>query len=393
MGSLQEGALLHPGDMYAQSLNVEGFLRLSADLNLQLQAKQSSQRALAHLILGRARVPDALPLMDTIGYLREGYGDRRRKNGPLAILHPLRTAAILSRSMEQPTVLDLLSALLHDKEEDIRLEDVGQVKWERLQRQFDALRERIDQDHRWFLGERISLLARQPGQGYHEYLARIVSKARQMVDLLHCKLADRLDNTLDIAVQGRGGQERAFFETAFGILFLPNYLVPIPPYDLPPDEDACVLLMSQLYKNTVLLSILRVEGLDGLDEPTGRLFAALAEVSRAQAQWVTMEALCCFVEDGQARRRLLAEAMAYCQDGGISTVTARRPFGTLDGTFLDRFAVVDDAERKRLLAELYWDREMLVRLMLLFVAIFTCFLNDRGYYVRGIDRNGLRPVA
>ena len=384
---------MEPGGTSLRSLTVEGYLRLSADINLQLQARHLSRRALLRLILGRAEVSHQAPLIEAITYLRDGYCDRRRKNGPLAILHPLRTAALLSHTMEQPTILDLLSALLHDKEEDLRVEDVGAEEFGRLQTAFEAMRQTIDQDHQWFLGERMAILARKPGQSYYAYLGQIVGKARQMIDLLHTKLADRLDNTFDIAVQGRGAQERTFFETAFGALFLPGYQLPAQEFELPPDEETCVLLLSQLFKNAVFMSVLRMEQLDDLDETTAALFAALADVSRAQAQWVTLETFHTFIRDPAARLKVLEETMKYCQSGGIGAVTTRERGGSLDGTFLDRFAVADDHVRKVQLAAVYREPELLARLMVLFVAIFTCFINDSSYYIRGIDPDGLRAVG
>jgi hypothetical protein len=384
---------MEAGSGRVHSLTVEGFLRLSADINLQLQARHLSRQALLRLVLGRAEVTHQAPLLEAISYLRDGYGDRRRKNGPLAILHPLRTAALLSHTMENPTILDLLSALLHDKEEDLRAEDIGNDEFARVQRAFETMRQKIDQDHQWFLGERMAILARRPGQSYYAYLGQIVGKARGMVDLLHTKLADRLDNTFDIAVQGRGAQERAFFETTFGTLFLPGYQLQPQEFELPPDEETCVLLLSQLFKNAVFMSVLRMESLDDLDETTAALFAALADVSRAQAQWVAMEAFHTFIRDPVARRRVLEETMKYCQSGGIGAVTTRERGGSLDGTFLDRFAVADDHVRKAQLAGIYREPELLARLMVLFVAIFTCFLADSGYYIRGIDPNGLRAVG
>jgi hypothetical protein len=375
------------------TLTVEGFLRLSADINLQLQARHMSRPALLRLVLGRAEVKHPAPLLEALTYLRDGYGDRRRKNGPLAILHPLRTAALLSHTMENPTILDLLSALLHDKEEDLTAADLGLDEFNRVQKAFEAMRQKIDQDHQWFLGERMAILARRPGQSYYAYLGQIVGKARQMIDLLHTKLADRLDNTFDIAVQGRGVQERGFFETAFGSLFLPGYQLEAQELELPPDEDTCVLLLSQLFKNAVFMSVLRMEQLDNLDETTASLFTALADVSRAQAQWVAMETFHTFIHDPTARRQVLDETMKYCQSGGINSVTTRARGGSLDGTFLDRFAVADDHARKVQLAAVYRDHELLARLMVLFVAIFTCFLADRAYYIRGIDPNGLKAVG
>jgi hypothetical protein len=384
---------MEAGSGRVHSLTVEGFLRLSADINLQLQARHLSRPALLRLVLGHAEVKHQAPLLEAITYLRDGYGDRRRKNGPLAILHPLRTAALLSHTMEQPTILDLLSALLHDKEEDLRVEDVGAQEFGRLQHAFETMRQKIDQDQQWFLGERMAILARRPGQSYYAYLGQIVGKARQMVDLLHTKLADRLDNTFDIAVQGRGPQERGFFEAAFGVLFLPQYEFRAPEFELPPDEETCVLLLSQLFKNAVFMSVLRMEQLDDLDDTTTALFTALAEVSRAQAQWVAMEVFHTFIRDPAARHQVFDDTMAYCQSGGIGAVTSRERGGSLDGTLLDRFAVADDHVRKQHLAAIYRDRGLLARLMVLFVAIFTCFLADSGYYIRGIDPNGLKAVG
>jgi len=136
-----------------------------------------------------------------------------------------------------------------------------------------------------------------------------------------------------------------------------------------------------------------MEQLDALDETTEHLFTALADVSRAQAQWVAMETFNTFVRDPAARRRVIEETMIYSQSGGLTSVTTRERGGSLDGTFLDKFAVADDHVRKAQLALVYRDRDLLARLMVLFVAIFTSFLNDSGYYIRGIDPDGLKAVG
>ena len=69
-----------------------------------------------------------------------------------------------------------------------------------------------------------------------------------MPDVLHCKLADRLDNTMDIAVQRPPTDQHDFFETAFGVLFVPNYQLRPQYAASAPDSEACVLLISQLYR-------------------------------------------------------------------------------------------------------------------------------------------------
>ncbi|HEY3358763.1 MAG TPA: hypothetical protein VGQ83_36280 [Polyangia bacterium] len=373
-------------------LSIDEFLRLSADVNLHLQARPFSGSALLDLILGPARLPDQVPVLEAISYLQDGYGERRRKNGTLAILHPLRTAALLARRMSQPTFLDFFGALLHDKEEDLTTEALGATEWGRLQDLFGVMLEKLDGDHRWFLGERIALLSRKPGQSYHEYLAAVLEKARVMGDLLHCKLADRLDNTLDIAVQYRGSARQSFFETAFGVLFLPAFEVPAGRRDQLPQEDRCVLLLSQLFKNAVFMSLLRAGGFDEQDQTTQRLFADLAETSRSQAEWIAMELLRSHLPDPAARYAIVRETMTYCHDGGLEAVRERARGGVFDGTFLERYAVADEVERKRQLAEIYRDRSFFARLMILFVAMFTRFLNDREYYIQGIGPEGINAV-
>src|SRR5512138_1787967 len=84
-----------------------------------------------------------------------------------------------------------------------------------LQAEFDRVLEKIDSNHRWFLGERIALLWRQTSQSYYDYLGVVLSKVRTMPDLLRCKLADRLDNTMDIAIQRIPTEQNVFFELAF----------------------------------------------------------------------------------------------------------------------------------------------------------------------------------
>lgn len=48
-------------------------------------------------------------LMETISYLFNAYSQKRRRLGPLAVLHPLRTAALFARNFNP---LNLISVLL-----------------------------------------------------------------------------------------------------------------------------------------------------------------------------------------------------------------------------------------------------------------------------------------
>jgi hypothetical protein len=66
--------------------------------------------------------------------------------------------------------------------------------------------------------------------------------------------------------------------------------------------------------------------------------------------------------------------------------------GVLDGSFLEHFAYPDDRIRKQHIQSLYADQPLFIRLLVLYIGMFTSFLADPGYYLRGIDQAGLHPV-
>ena len=385
--------MLSGQDPRLATITVEGHLTLSATINWHLSARKIDLRALLRVILGPAKVADQAPLLEALNYLHQAYGDRRRKNGPAAVLHCLRIAAMLARVMPAPTTLDLLGAFLHDKEEDLTRDELGSAEWDRLQAEFARVLEKIDSNHRWFLGERIALLWRQSSQSYYDYLGIVLSKVRTMPDLLRCKLADRLDNTMDIAVQRTPTEQNAFFELAFSMLFLPGYQPAPNDGTVVPDVEACVLLLSQLFKNIVLMSMMRQQQLDHLDDTTGRLFRALAETSSEQAQWVVAALLSAPTIDWQERRSLLREMMDYCAAGGMVAIHRKDKGGLLDGSFLEHFANPDDRIRKKQIESLYNDRPLFIRLLVLYIGMFASFLADPQYYLHGIDCTGLHPVG
>ena len=385
--------MLSGQDQRLAGISVEDHLTLSATINWHLSARNMDLRALLRVILGPAKVADQAPLLEAISYLHQAYGDRRRKNGPAAVLHCLRVAAMLARVMPAPTTLDILGALLHDKEEDLTREELGGAEWDRLQAEFSRVLEKIDSNHRWFLGERIALLWRQSPQSYYGYLGIVLGKVRTMPDLLRCKLADRLDNTMDIAIQRTPTEQNAFFELAFSMLFLPGYN-PVPNDGaIVPDVESCVLLVSQLFKNVVLMSMLREQHLDRLDDTTTSLFRALAASSSEQAQWVVAVLLSAPALGWHARRDLLREMMDYCSAGGMAAINSKDKGGLLDGSFLEHFAHPDDKVRKKQIESLYRDQPLFIRLLVLYIGMFTSFLADPTYYLHGIDRTGLHPVG
>ena len=81
--------------------------------------------------------------------------------------------------------------------------------------------------------------------------------------------------------------------------------------------------------------------------------------------------------------------MDYCADGGMAAVYRKDKGGLLDGSFLEHFAHPDDKIRKQHIESLYDDRHQFIRLLILYIGMFSSFISDPSYYLRGIDQTGL----
>jgi hypothetical protein len=158
-----------------------------------------------------------------------------------------------------------------------------------------------------------------------------------------------------------------------------------------PDTKEGVMLLSQLFKNTILLAQLRNARLDRQDETTRRLFVGLAVAGIREAQWLALEMFNTEYADVQRQRKLLMDVMEYCAGGGIDSVRAEASVGPLDGVFV-KFTSGTRATQKQMLVELFEDREGLARMVLAFIVVFASFINDDNYTLQGIDRSGAHPV-
>ena len=374
-------------------VNPEEFLALSAEMNYQLSAHNLNERALLALIMGPRRpAQDTEPLLEALRVLLIGYEDIRRNLGPKAVLHPLRTTALLARVMPEPTVLDLLCALLHDKEEDLHEEKLGKERFHRMQEVYSGLQDHIDQNQRWFLGERLSLLTCKKGEWYNAYLGRILDKAKLMPDLLHVKIADRLDNSLDVTVARPGVLRYDLFQNIFSALFVPNYHgVSIKEYHFLPAEGDGVQILSNLFKNILFLSLLRKAKLDRVDRTTAMLSEALCLASSQVGQWLVLEIFASCVTEGSDQRKLLEDVQAYCANGGIEAIRKDDNPHPLDGIFLKTYGLSKEGRSARL-AALWADKEEVARVVMVFIAVFTTFSVDREYYVKGIDQERVFAV-
>lgn len=374
-------------------ITIEEFLTLSAKINYQLSARSLNAPVLLSLVLGPSTF-DArgqAAMLEAFHALRAGYDQDRRRLGTPGILHPLRAAGLLARTMDEPTLPDVLAALFHDKEEDLTEKDVGPERFARMNEHFKATLRVLRSDERDRLEEAIRCLSNHCGS-YSEYVGQIIDQAKRMPELLHVKLSDRIDNTFDVHLQHPGVSRYNFYRAVFDILFLPSFRgVEMGSFHFMPDTPEGVMLLSQLFKNTLLLAMLRKSGLDRLDATTHRLFVGLAVAGIREAQWLALELFNTVFLDVHKQRALLMEVMEYCAAGGVESVRTAGAAGELDGVFV-AFTSGERADQKRMLVELFQNHERLARMALAFIVVFAAFINDPDYTLEGIDRKGARPA-
>ena len=376
---------------------LDAFLRLSAVLNYQLSADALGSGNIVALLLEEKRLPaqERDTLLATLKYLGRAYGRRRRRLGPLAILHPIRATALLTRVHDRVDLLDLLAGLLHDKLEDISSEDFPPDLWRELEEEFHCLLKRVEPTDEWFLMERLELLKKQEhGQSYCQYIGKMLGEEKQMSDLIRVKLADRLDNTLDMRVDIHDPLEGVdFFSHIFQLLFVSAYAGYKPVLDHPPRSPINgARRLYELFKNTVLLSLIRQKTDTSKDPAASRLFHGIAVASMKEAQRTIMHIFGYHITDLSQQKKILEDAMAYCLLGGFDVITTPRQEQKLDGLFTECFDYNDSEIREKRLQVLYQDKPLMVQASIAFIVIFLSFLDDEKYHVQGITPKGIRPV-
>ena len=363
-------------------INTHDFFALSSFLNYQLSGTPINWRAVLMLMNCQRLTPESEEhVLSALMYLVEAYGQQKRRLGPFAVLHPIRTAAILTRASNAPSILDLLTTLLHDKNEDITEGKYSRDDWERLERMYQQLIKKIDSRENWFLNERIHFLSRQQDETYRQYLSRLIRQAIQTPELIRVKLADRLDNTLDLRMdlhEDNSGAE--CYKLIFDALFADTYKGPdkINPYHTRGKIKGAMRLYA-LFKNAVFLSYLRSMNCE-LDAPSQKLFSSLASASINEAQNILLHIFKFHLRDPQRQRSLLLSVMAYCEEGCL-----RRTDGSCDTSLDGLFKNTFDAENKEQLRDkldmLYRDKELMAEACVVFTAIFTNFLNDQNFSI------------
>ena len=380
--------------------NLTEFFKLSAALNYQLSISSDLGWNILRIIIGDVKLSRDQQdiLLNALSYLNHAYKDQHRRMGPLSVLHPLRATAILSRTVEKVNMLDLLTELLHDKHEDIKASNYpedkfGEDYYQHLENEFKQFLFKNDPNDNWYLMERLDLLSRKGEESYFTYIGRIMNRARQTPELVRVKIADRLDNTLDLHSEFYDPIEHInFFGTLFNILFTKNYRPPEPEVQHPVRHPLYgAYRLYQLFKNVVLLSIIRQKQSMTYDSAAHPLFVQLVRASMEEAQRIIIHVFNYHLTDVDQQQKLILDTMNYCQEGGTLEVTKSGVRSRLDGLFMNYFEHISTEEHRQKLDQLYKDKPLMIQAALAFVSIFNNFLIDPDYSIEGIYENGFRP--
>lgn len=367
-------------------ITTNNFFSLSSFLNYQLSGTPINWRAVLSLMKFEGLQPrDEDHVLSALAYLFEAYGQQKRRLGPFAVLHPIRTAAILARASNTPLILDLLTTLLHDKNEDITEGKYSKGDWKRLEDMYHLLIEKIDSRENWFLNERIHFLTRQNNETYRQYLKRLIKQSIKTPELIRVKLADRLDNTLDLRMdlhEDTSGVD--CYKLIFDALFANTYKGP--------DRENLhhvggkingAKRLYTLFKNAVFLSYLRSVNCE-LDEPSRKLFSSLASASINEAQNILLHIFKFHMRDPQKQRELLLNVMNYCSTGCLQDSVGCSGY-RIDSLFKSTFDIEDKNRLKDKLYELYSNKELMAEAAVVFTAVFTNFLIDGDFSIGSIS--------
>lgn len=354
-------------------ITTHDFFSLSSFLNYQLSGLPVNWRAVMTLMHtgGFEGVAEQL-IIETLMYLGEAYGQEKRKLGPFAVLHPIRTASLLSRASSTVSTLDVLTTLLHDKAEDITENKYSRDDWQKIESMYQGLIRKIDSVQNWYLNERIHFLTKSRDESYQEYLDFLITQARLTPELVRVKLADRLDNTLDLRMDiYEDTSANDCYRVIFEALFSDSYdgLPARTPHHTERKINGASRLY-ELYKNAILMSMLRSRGFV-LDETAKRLFRSLAAASSNEAQNILLHIFTYHLKDPQRQRALLLEVMDYHKNVAETSGEHR-----LEGFFREYFSLEQKERLTEKLDELYRDKDLMAESAVSFIVIFTDLLRS-----------------
>jgi hypothetical protein len=377
------------------------FFRLSSALNYNLSAASLNRYNVLMYITDNKRLDDDDKLdrrkksivMEALDYLFNAYRQKRRHLGPMAVLHPLRAAALFTQIRPRPDLVELLTVLFHDILEDIKPGQFDVQEWITMEEQLYGLLDRMAPEDESRLAENMLSLTRLENESYYQYIGRLLENAQNSPGIVEAKLADRLDNTLDLRIDLEDSLARIdFFENIFQIMFVNNYrgYVPLREHS-PPTAINGAKRLYQLFKNAVLLSLIRRHAPDSGQRSQKILFDAVSEAGLNEAQRTLIHLISYHVKDVSIQRGLILEAMQYCYSGRSNLVTKPDGSQLMDGLFSTYFGHKSSQVRRRQLDILYQNKNLMLQAAVAFIVIFLSFLNDENYYIEGISAEGIEP--
>jgi hypothetical protein len=374
---------------------LEDFLKISAVLNYQMSAKQINWNNITFIILeGKPVGPhDQEVLLHVFDYVGKIYGKAKRALGPFSVLHPLRATALLAHASQEVVLLDLITCLLHDNFEDFQPVQFKDKNWIKLDQKFQSFLRELPEGHQRRLMEYLQWLTKGPSEPYHHYIGHLLEEARNTPEVVRVKLADRLDNTFDMRIDLQDpllGVD--FFEVIFQTIFTNTFKGYKPAR---PHQPTLILngaeRLYQLFKNIVLMSLIRQQQAAKTDAISQGLFKALAAASMKEAQRIALHIFGYHESSVSTLREILKETMWYAQAGGFDEVTLPEKGHRLDGLLISIFDQAERNDRKKQLSALYQDKARMIEVAIAFATIFLNFLNDEHYFVHGISSDGIRP--
>ena len=362
------------------------FFKLSSALNYNLSAASLNRYNVLMYITDNKRLDDDDNLdrqkksivMEALGYLFNAYRQKRRHLGPMAVLHPLRAAALFTRTRARPDLVELITVLFHDILEDIKPGQFDVQEWITMEEQLYGLLDRMAPEDESRLTENMLSLTRLENESYYQYIGRLLENAQNSPAIVEVKLADRLDNTLDLRIDLEDPLARIdFFENIFQIMFVNNYggYVPLREHSTPTAINGAKRLY-QLFKNAVLLSLIRRHAPDTGQRSQKLLFDAVSEAGLNEAQRTLIHLISYHVKDLSTQRDLILEAMQYCYSGRSNLVTKPDGSHLMDGLFSTYFGHKSSQQRRKQLDILYQNKSLMLQAAVAFIVIFLSFLND-----------------
>jgi len=363
----------HEGSLMKRPFTIDNFTALTLRLNYLLSVKPIDWRGILTCMF-EDQLPDDVEdhLLETLHYLEAAYGEKKRKVGTPAIMHPLRSASILSRACETSNILDVLTTLLHDKDEDLLSDNYPVEKWNMLEKSFRSLAGKIESRDKWFLNERVHFLAKEREETYQEYLSRLVHQAAKTQELIRIKLADRLDNTLDLRTNFHDPiVDINFYQFMFELLFDRSYKG-LNIYGNHPTTNKILgsRRLNELFKNFTLFSLL-TSGNIKLDEPSQWLLNSIVDASIREAQNVILHIFEYHLREPKEQREVVRGVLDLSvSDDKYSDNRALEVF------IKNIFEHENGSDRHQRLDELYENKERMAQAAVAFVVLFGSYLGN-----------------